>query len=468
MRKLLHRTSLLTQLLLRIFAISIAAVIVIYAVISTQMDRTLEILRDQTLEEHAASLATYLEPGKSVNKIVFDLPAQLRLFYAKAGPAHQYVVRDSDGTTLFRSPQGYASSFPPAVEGDGNFTFTGPNGNEFVGFTTKKNVEGRDYYLQVAQAREGADILSDRVSDTFMTRLLWVGIPFYAGLVAIILLTVRRGFSPLGQAAREVSKMNIATPDFQIAEQGIPEEILPFIKAINFSFRRLAKSIQEQKELTENLAHELRTPLAVLKAHIEMLGRDEKSSRISRDVDAMIKLLNQMLDATRLEYADTIQLKEMDLAEVVSQVCQDLWPLFIRDRRELRVTGVEAPVPVLGDRDLIYRALRNILDNALEHSPAKTPVEVSLEGGSVRVRDFGTPIPGDRRTKIFERFDRGDRATARSSGAGLGLSIVRRTMEVHGGSAWLEPAPNGEGNIFCLEFKELPAAAEKTAAVRVL
>jgi signal transduction histidine kinase len=428
--------------------------VVTFTVIYTQIDRTLELLRDQTIEEQAQNLAGYLTSGSSVNKAVFDLPDQLRLFYAKAGPSYQYVIRDDQGLVLFRSPFAYVSYFPfdPAAPGDGKFSFLGPSDYEFFGVTVKKSLEGKDYFLQVAQTKQ-ADRYSDKVSDTFMTRLVWIGLPFYCALLVIILTTVRRGFDPLYRAAREVSRMNVANPDFQIPESGIAEEVQPFIRAINFSFRRLMKSLQEQKELTENLAHELRTPLAVLKTHIEMLARDEKSAKISRDVDAMIKLLNQMLDVTRLEYADAIEMKEVDLAGIVSQVCQDLWPLFIRDRRELRVSGVQDPVWVRGDKDLIYRALRNVLDNALQHTPTATPVDVTLEGSAVKVRDYGPPIPPERRERIFDRFDRGDKRPAKS-GAGLGLSIVKKTMEVHGGRALLESA-RGEGNIFILEFNPL-------------
>lgn len=457
MRNLLNRNSLLARLMLRVFAITLVTILVTFAVIYTQIDRTLELLRDQTIEEQAQSLATHLTSGRSVNKAVFDLPDQLRLFYAKAGPSYQYVIRDDQGHVLFRSPFAYVSYFPfnPAAPAEGKFSFIGPSEYEFFGVTLRKTLEGKDYFLQVAQTKQ-ADRYSDMVSDTFMTRLLWIGIPFYCALLVIILTTVRRGFDPLYRAAHEVSRMNVANPDFQIPEAGMAEEVQPFIRAINFSFRRLMKSIQEQKELTENLAHELRTPLAVLKTHIEMLARDERSARISRDVDAMIKLLNQMLDITRLEYADAMEMKEVDLAEIVSQVCQDLWPLFIRDRRELRVNGVQEPVPVIGDKDLIYRALRNVLDNALQHTPTATPVEVTLDGACVRVRDYGRVIPAERRAAIFDRFDRGDRRPAKS-GTGLGLSIVKKTMEVHKGRALLEPA-EGEGNVFILEFPHATAA----------
>lgn len=451
-------------MLIRIFSVSLIAIVVIYLTLHSQIDRSLEILRDQTVEEQATDLMQYLDPGKGVNKVAFNLPDKVRIFYAKAGPNYQYIIRDENGNVLFRSPYAYTSYFPAdfAKIGDGKFSFKGPSEYDFVGMTLRHEIAGKPYYLQAAQTRQAADTFSDKISDAFMSRVLWIGIPFYFALLAAIVMTLKRAFSPLYRAAREVEQVAVTSPDFQIAETGLPMEILPFIKAVNFSYRRLGKSIQEQKELTENLAHELRTPLAVLKANVETLGRSAQAVKLSHDVDVMIKLVNQMLDMTRLEYADTIPMQQVDVAAVVSQVCQDLWPLFLKSHRELRVSGIDHPLVVNGDRDLIYRAVRNVLDNALEHSPVKTPVDVSIEGCIVKIRDYGETIPEKMRMKIFDRLHRISERAAAKSGAGLGLSIVSKTMEVHGGRAALEPAE--QGNVFILDFKELDCDASRLSA----
>lgn len=452
---LIKSNSLLTRLVVRIFGITLIAIMITYAVVYLQIDQSLELLRNQTVEEQAQEIRNSLRPGRSVNKLLLDMPRNLRVFYANADYDYQYLVRDQDGTILFRSTLVYPDLFPKnfMLASDAKFKFKGPDGAEYSGVTIRFALEERLFYIQAAQTTQSADRFSDQISSEFMKRVLSVGVPFYCALLLIILITVRRGFKPLQMAAKQVENANITNPDFQIPEHGLPQEITPFIKTINFSFKRLARSIQEQKEMTENLAHELRTPLAVLKANIEQLGRDKQSTKILRDVDAMIKLVNQMLDMTRLEYADMIEMHEVDLSEILSQVCQDLWPLFLKDHRELRVSGIATPVLVRGNKDLIYRAIRNVLDNAREHSPPKTPVDVSIEGYVIKVRDYGPTIPADRRAKIFGRLHRlGEKAGAKS-GAGLGLSIVSKTMEVHRGRALLEPAPV-EGNIFLLDFKE--------------
>lgn len=460
MRKLLIRNSLMARLLLRVFAIMVIAIAISFTVVYSQMDRSLDILREKTVAEQARDIEESLKPGRGANKVVMNLPTELRLFYARSGPAYQYLVRDKTGEVLFGSSRAETALFPSDFSqlGDGSFKFTDAAGAEYIGMTVKVDVGGTDYYIQTAQTRQAASAFTSQISDEFTDRLLLIGMPFCAALLLIIASTVRRGFDPLYRAARQVTRMGASSPmGLQIDEKDISEEVLPFIRAINFSFRRLGKSLQEQKELTENLAHELRTPLAVLKAHIEQMPRNKQSAKLLNDVDDMIKLLNQMLDITRLDYADAIEMKMVDLSELVSQVCQDLWPLFIKEQRELRVHGAEAPVFVMGDKDLIYRAIRNLLDNALEHTPAKTPIDVTLDGTSVRVRDYGVTIPEEKRENIFTRFRRGNNGAKTSAGAGLGLSIVNKTMAVHNGVAAVEPAED-IGNIFILEFRKTPAA----------
>ena len=450
----LKNNSLLASLVLRISLVSIISIVALSGIVYTQIDRTLESLRDQTVEEQANGIAGYLEPNKGINKVFLDMPTSLRRFYARAGDTYQYLVLDEKGNRLFTSPIAFADYFPSdfSKAGDGKFEFTGPSGRNFVGFTMPTEIDGKKLYIQVAQTQAAADTFSDEITEVFINRLLWVGIPFYCGLLLVIVWTLRRGLKPLHEAAKEVEKMSITDLSLRIKETGVPSEILPLVHSVNTSFERLEMSIREQKELTEDIAHELRTPLTILKTRIDTLDPNEQTLKLSDDIDAMIKQVNQMLDVTRLEYADTMEKKRVDLAEILSQACQDFFPLFVKAQRELRVSGVDAPIFVKGNKDLIYRAICNLLDNALEYSPAKTPVEASLRNFTIKVTDFGKKISEDKRRVIFKRFHKDNSPSARKSGAGLGLSIVTKTMEIHGGCADLEKT-NDNRNTFRMIFK---------------
>jgi signal transduction histidine kinase len=348
----------------------------------------------------------------------------------------------------------YVDRFPQDLTNPAaaHFSFTDPGGQEFSGFTMPVEVGGRQVYVQAVQTRAAADIFSEKMTGAFIHRLMMAGLPFYCGLLVVIVITLRHGLKPLRDAAEEAGRMDGSNLGLRIDEGRVPAEVLPFVRAVNFSFSRLSESVSAQQELTENVAHELRTPLTILKTRIDLLPRSEQSLKLSEDVDAMIKLVNQMLDATRLDYADMLEKKEVDLAEVLSQACQDFFPLFIRAGRALRVSGIDRPVPVTGNRDLIYRAICNLLDNALEYGPADTPVDALLEGYTISIRDYGRKIPPQSQKLIFERFRKDRSPSAGKSGAGLGLSIVTRTMELHGGYADLDTDSAFSGNAFRMVF----------------
>ena len=450
----LKNNSLLASLVLRISLVIIVSIIALSGIIYVQISYTLELMRDQTVEEQVKTVAEHLRPNKGLNKVFIDMPSSLRQFYAKAGNDYQYLVRDEMGNRLFTSPIVYADSFPNDFNhlGDGRFKFTGPGGERFVGITIQSQVSGKKLYVQAAQTRDIADIYINEITGVFLDRLLWIGVPFYLCVLLVIVWTLRRGLNPLHQAAEEVEKMSIADLSLRIQEDHVPLEVLPLVKSVNSSFSRLEKSIQEQRELTEDIAHELRTPLTILKTRIDALDPTAQKEKLSDDIDAMIKQVNQMLDITRLEYADTLEKKEIDLAEVLSQCCQDFFPLFIKAQRELRVSGIDKPAIIIGNKDLIYRAICNLLDNALEYSPSKTPIDAGLAGHTITITDHGKKIPKDRRNIIFERFQKDRSPSANKSGAGLGLSIVSKTMEIHGGYADLEETKDNK-NTFRMVFK---------------
>jgi signal transduction histidine kinase len=130
-------------------------------------------------------------------------------------------------------------------------------------------------------------------------------------------------------------------------------------------------------------------------------------------------------------------------------------PVALTQQKQIALTGTECAVWVSGNGNLIFQALRNIVDNAIAHTQVGTTVEVEVRpNGTVRVLDEGPGVPDDKREVIFHRFWRRDR-NGQSTGAGLGLSIVARIADAHGGSIGVENRPKG-GAIFSLNFVLAP------------
>jgi signal transduction histidine kinase len=171
------------------------------------------------------------------------------------------------------------------------------------------------------------------------------------------------------------------------------------------------------------------------------------------DVDIMARLVTQLLDTARLESPETMDMHDIDLTEVVRVTSQAIWPLMVKDGRNFEVIGIERPVMAHGNFDSICRALRNLLENALKHTPKGSPITVSLTDRSIKIRDKGAGVAEADKERIFGKFSRPDRQ--RGNGAGLGLFIVSRIMQLHGGKVSVDNAPDG-GAVFTLSFPAPP------------
>ncbi len=167
------------------------------------------------------------------------------------------------------------------------------------------------------------------------------------------------------------------------------------------------------------------------------------------DVDSMARLVTQLLDTARLESPEQLEMHRVDLSDVLKSVSQAIWPLMVKENRAFEVDGIERPCFIEGNFDALYRAVRNLLENALNHTPKGSAIALTLSGHTVTVRDHGRGVPPEDREKIFGKFSRKD--MQKGGGAGLGLFIVRRIVELHGGTVTVDDAPGG-GSLFILRF----------------
>jgi signal transduction histidine kinase len=230
----------------------------------------------------------------------------------------------------------------------------------------------------------------------------------------------------------------------------MPPEILPLVKAVNQALDRLELGFRSQREFAADAAHELRTPLAILRTRIETLPHSEASRALGRDVENMSRVVSQLLDATELETAIVDPESVADLHEVGVEIAEFIAPLALKRGKSIELIGVDKPVLIVGNAEMIRRATRNLVENALHHTPEGTAIEIVVgQDGSISVIDNGDGVPPENRESIFKRFWR--RSTRASGGAGLGLSIVKKIVEAHHGSITVEDAP-GRGARFIMRF----------------
>jgi two-component system phosphate regulon sensor histidine kinase PhoR len=221
-----------------------------------------------------------------------------------------------------------------------------------------------------------------------------------------------------------------------------------------------------RREFVANVSHELKTPLTAIKSYTETLLHgaidDPQNNRqflqkIEKNVQSLSALIDDILEISRLEARRGIApFETVHLEEEVDRAIETLSSKIREKKVEIVKQGDPGICEVQGEPNHIYRALINLLDNAIKYSDPGGRIEISCAGGDkelqLSVRDYGTGIPEEHHPRIFERFYRVDKARSRElGGTGLGLSIVKHIMDIHGGRVELE-SEAGQGAKFTLIF----------------
>jgi heavy metal sensor kinase len=264
----------------------------------------------------------------------------------------------------------------------------------------------------------------------------------------------------IGKAAEQIHQENLSE------RLPPPERAYQEAERVRASFNqmldRLEGAVLELRRFTADASHELRTPLAVLKlqaqAALSSGALEVHAAALVRsqleEIDALQVMVEDLLTLSRLE-SGPAQRSPVDLADVVVETVEHFRPMAESKGIDLDLSDLTA-APVYGERSELRRVLQNLLDNALKYTDQGGRVRVSLEsgGGSVRltVRDSGTGIPRSETTRIFERFYRADPShDRRTGGAGLGLAIVARIVELHQGRVSVE-SDVGKGSSFVVRL----------------
>ncbi|MDH5832856.1 sensor histidine kinase [Luteimonas kalidii] len=262
-----------------------------------------------------------------------------------------------------------------------------------------------------------------------------------------------RPVARLGEALNTRAPLDFAS----LPDAGLPSEVVPLVQGFNRLLERLAQALQHEREFLGEAAHELRTPLAALLAQAQVLqhagDRDEARTALAElisGIERTARLAQQLLDAARVEAGGGARETDLDLALVAGMVADEFAQVATREGRALELDLRHAPVR--GDIDDLGILVRNLLDNALRHggpgARVRLTTAVAVEEGTrialLAVADDGPGIPDADRERVFERFYRGGNGH-RTSGIGMGLSLVQRVVAAHGGQVRCVAGIDGRG-----------------------
>jgi signal transduction histidine kinase len=267
-----------------------------------------------------------------------------------------------------------------------------------------------------------------------------------AMLVALPVLT-----AALGPVTADVAAIRPDTPGRRLREARVPRELLPLVRGFNSALDRLASEIDRRKRFIADVAHELRTPLAIISLQVDSLKDEAAKDDLRRVVTRLSHLVGQMLDVERLPLGGR-PYAEIDLARLASDVVADMAPMAMASGYELSLAAPDHRVVVQGDPHALARAIGNLIGNAVAHAGGKGRIRVVIGAeGILDVVDEGPGVSASLRLNLFEPFcrERWDR-----DGCGLGLHLTREIMRAHGGDAVLLQTERGAA--FRLDFRRTP------------
>lgn len=260
---------------------------------------------------------------------------------------------------------------------------------------------------------------------------------------------VMRRIEAINQTSREIMEGDLSR---RIPTVGSGDDFDRLAANLNRMLERIESLMSAVRQVSDNIAHDLRTPLTRLRTRLEQAHSSDVENfpgvidHAIADADELLVTFNALLRIARIESgSSTAAFTDLDLTSLVQDIAELYEPVAAEKGQKLDVEATE-PTPAYGDRDLLFQALANLVDNAIKYTPQGSTITLAATatatGAEVRVVDTGPGIPSELREKVFQRFYRCD-ASRTTPGSGLGLSLVRAVAEMH--HARIELADNAPG-----------------------
>lgn len=408
-------------------------------------------LHRDALRGQAVTVGSFLRPRPD-GGLDLQIPEEIRPLYSDGYGLYAYAVLDTEGEVLFSSRSDGLALFPAGETAPGEWVMRRRStGSVLFGVTVARPVGERLYWVQIAQDLSHRDVIIDDIVTSFIPSVAWITFPILLVLLLIDILIFRRALEPVREASNTAAAIGPKRTDVRLPEQSMPTEVVPLVHAVNQALERLEAGYRAQREFTADVAHELRTPLAIMRARVDSLDAGPVQDALRSDLVGMARTVGQVLDIAELESFVIGEEAKADVHAVCSEAVAFMAPVAVGAGKTIALTGAEGPVWVRGNADALFRAVRNLVENAIRHTPPGGTIEVEvLADGTVHVLDDGPGVPDDDRQSIFRRFWRRDRTQADSRG--LGLAIVARVAEAHGGSIEVQNRPEG-GAMFTLKLR---------------
>lgn len=346
----------------------------------------------------------------------------------------KYRVLDASGRQLLSSVSGAAQGGGLWLTQDleqvaGKIVPTTIDGKPYTVGTQRVSSGPRVFYVQVAESRRFVEALVTAKVEPIPATA------GYALLIATIVfgltlpLTIRHVLRPLRKASDAAARIDPYNLKTRLSSSGIPTEIKPLIDAFNGALTRLENGFAVQQQFLAAAAHELQTPLTLLRGQIELQPEINQKERLLREIDLMARQVRQLLHLAEVSEAQNFSFEEVNCVDVAQEVVGYLDRKAAAKQVKLHVEAQERQPCIRADASALFVLLKNIVENAINVSPASGVVLLMIDETSIHIEDEGPGIRPDHLPFLFDRFWRAP--DSQYDGAGLGLAICREISRAH-------------------------------------
>ncbi|WP_431323069.1 sensor histidine kinase [Rhizobium sp. YTU87027] len=386
-----------------------------------------------------------LASGISVEdkNVRYQLPDSVRQRYQERASGYVARIRDAAGALVFSScDDACESRFLPADVNPPDFWLRSLRPGKPLALVGGRAfaVGNRRFVVDVATIDDPQNVVSSVFWNEVIEHML---VPMSILLVLVLgatLLSVRQALKPVRAAADAADDLDPMDARSHLNFDGMPREVAHLAIAVNRAFERVGELMTSQKVLTSGIAHEIRTPLAAIKLELGNIDHP-RARKAEDDLDDLVRFVAELTTLARLDSFDHGIFEAVDLVALSASVVEQLAPWVYENRHSLEFSPQVESALVQGAPALMKDALRNLVENAVHHTPAGTGILVSVSSNIVRVEDRH---PGGLR--------RDTRAPGGSDNLGIGLKIVRRIAELHRAS--FRQSTSKMGHVFEIVFSD--------------
>ncbi len=412
----------------------------------------------ESLLRQSKMLTKYLRMGAD-NLPVIDLPHPIAHTYEYKNHGRAYLIVDKSGKIISSSSHDAVSLLSEGVLNLRHlYTFQslGDDTTPLIldGMVIKlppEKTNNQEFFL-IAGRFEGAEgFIIDKAASKISLELVYLLTPLYLLSILFSIFTVIQGMRPLNQLANQAKKLTPDDVQTRLDETLAPSEAKPLVHAINRLISRIQINYTERHHFLTDSAHQLRTPLAVMRARIDQLPDFPGKSFLEQDINHLSGLIRQLLTLAQIE-GKPIKLVKKDIIAIVKDRMEQLAPLALKHGNSFQLDAPDQPVLVELDEATAGEAIGNVLDNAIRFSPKGKDIEVNINmNGQIQIHDRGPGVDAEKRPHLFKRTWQD---SGREDGVGLGLAIVGEIMRKHYGTASITDREGG-GSTVTLQFNKV-------------